>query len=342
MIAHRLVAALATLFALAACSENPLAPDANANFSPNSPSFSRGSSSYTFTELAVRDATGNVISQNTLPFGINAGGEIVGAYTTGSGCLTTPPCTKGFKLIDGVYTTVVYHDPITGVDAPFTQVRGVSPDGDVVGTYRMAGEPANNLHGFLLTTSGAFSRVEHPDHLNTVAQRILPDGTILGCYHEGNQTDTMHGMMTSRAGITSLEDNPGSMENGGTPSGGRLTGIAMDKNGIHGFLRESGILTPFDDPYGIGTTQAWDMSPNGTIVGFYVQGVGTAARTHGFTLDRARVVGAAVDGTYTTIDYPGSNFTDIFGTNASGAIVGRFRVAGSSAAHGYIATRNAE
>ena len=84
------------------------------------------------------------------------------------------------------------------------------------------------------------------------------------------------------------------------------------------------------------------MSPNGTIVGFYVQGVGTAARTHGFTLDRARVVGGAVDGTYTTIDYPGSNFTDIFGTNASGAIVGRFRVAGSSAAHGYIATRNAE
>ena len=46
---------------------------------------------------------------------------------------------------------------------------------------------------------------------------------------------------------------------------------------------------------------------------------------------------------YTTINFPGSTYTDVFGTNASGALVGKFRLAATGTAfHGYLATPQTE
>jgi len=74
------------------------------------------------------------------------------------------------------------------------------------------------------------------------------------------------------------------------------------------------------------------MNPSGTIVGLFVD---AAFRNHGFVLDR---------GQFTTIDYPltpitNAAYTDIFGTNASGDLVGKFRETATGPFHGYVATR---
>ncbi|HKN58958.1 MAG TPA: hypothetical protein VJV97_08895, partial [Gemmatimonadaceae bacterium] len=72
-----------------------------------------------------------------------------------------------------------------------------------------------------------------------------------------------------------------------------------------------------------------------------------AGSTHGFVLDHWRVVGGAVTGNYTTINFPlptGTNaaYADVIGINASGHIVGRFRETATGPFHGYIATRHGE
>lgn len=342
---HRsLLAALAAITSLTACGDNPVAPAANSLSKTSNSAFSRSGSthSYTFTAIDVPGAFQTVLS------GINANGVIVGWYFQGTGCPAAVQTTcrvRGFTYADGVYTTVAYRDA-DGAEAWFTQLRGIGPSGEIAGTYRMtATESTNNLHGFILSTAGNFARVDYPGHTNTVAQRVLPDGTLLGCYHDTDQMLTMYGMTTDNRrnnqlpvaadGFSSLDMNT-TMINGGIPSGRRLTGFFTDRTAtpakLRGFVWEGGQLTPFDGPNS-SSTQAWDMSPSGTIVGFF-QDAAAPNATHGFVRDGEQ---------YTTINYPGSTYTDIFGTNASGALVGKFRLAATGTVfHGYLATPQTE
>ena len=342
MKTHRFAAAsLAALFSLAACAENPVAPASDASFTGISQSFSRGADrSYTFRRFDVPGAF------QTAPSGINARGVIVGWYFSGSGCPSAPCVVKGFIFKDGAFTTVIYHNAVTGTDAAFTQLRGIGPGGEIVGLYRMAGEPVVNLHGFMLTKDGEFVEVKHPDHTNSVAQRILPDGTILGCYHDNDQMDSMHGMVWNKDGFSAFGMGT-TMHNGATPSGHRITGLFTDMPGTaaekgRGYVLEGGVFTPFDAP-GSDFTAAWDMNPAGTIVGLF-EDAGTS-NIHGFVLEQWRVLGGALSGTYTTINFPltpstNAAYTDVFGVNASGDLVGKFRETATGPFHGYVTTPN--
>jgi hypothetical protein len=318
-------AALAAIVTLTACSDSPVAPAENV-FSKTamSPGFARGGAnrSYTFTRFDVPGAFQTVAS------GINAGGVVVGWYFQGTGCPSAPCVVRGFILNDGVFTTVVYHNAAL-TDAVFTQLRGVGPSGEIVGSYRMAGEPPVNIHGFILTTGGEFVSVDYPGHTNTIPQRILPDGTILGCYHDGDQGPSMHGMSSDKDGFSAF-DMPMTMHNGATPSGHRITGLFTDAGKGRAYVLEDGVFTPFDAPNSV-ATQAWDMSPSGTIVGLFVDDA--ALQAHGFVLER---------GQFSTIDYPGSAYTDVFGINASGNLVGKFRETATGPFHGYVAMGRAE
>lgn len=335
-----LAAAAATLFTLAACSENPLAPAPDLRSTPNTASFSRSTARpYSFTRLDVPGAF------QTIPSGINADGVIVGWYFSGTGCPAAPCVVRGFIYRDGAFTTVVYHNA-AGTNAALTQVRGVSPDGTVVGSYRMAGEPAVNFHGFILTTDGQFVPVDFPNHTNTIAQRILADGTILGCYHDKDQMGTMHGMSFGRDGFAGI-DQAASMNNGGTPNAREVTGLFTDMATGTGraYVIDDGAFTPFDAPNS-SFTAAWDMNPGGTVVGVF-QDAAAPHSTHGFVLDHARVTDGDVTGEFTTVDFPTSAtthaaYTDVFGINAAGDIVGKYKVTGSGPFHGYVATRQGE
>ncbi|HJQ09759.1 MAG TPA: hypothetical protein VJ840_01890 [Gemmatimonadaceae bacterium] len=330
------VAALATL---AACSENPLAPRREMT-TPTAADFSKSPATrYTFTRLDVPGATA------TIPSGINANGEVVGWYTQAG-------VTRGFTYVDGVFTpNIVYPGAV------FTQLRAITPGGVIVGTYRNAGEPTVNFHGFVLTTDGAFIPVNYPGHTSHISQRILPDGTILGCLHDFDQMTTMHGVEITRDAYApsgnSSSTNPyssldafASMTNGGTPDGATLTGLYtdMDSGLSRGFIIDRGTFAGFDVPNSDGTN-AWDMNPAGTIVGLFSDQ--ETESIHGFTLEHWRLSNGAVTGQYSTIDYPLSAtslapYTDVFGINPQGDLVGKFRETPTGPFHGYIATRQSD
>ena len=248
--------------------------------------------------------------------GINARGDIVGSYRDGSGR------SHGYVLRNGEFTTIDFPDAAGAVVAG-TGAGGIGPSGEIVGTYSVAGEPAVNVHGYLLTKQGEFVAVNYPGHTNTIAQRILPDGTILGCRHDNDTMGSMKGAVITRSGSEEI-GLFASMANGATPDHRRIVGLYrnMAANRNEGFLIDDGDFTPLVVPGSTGTS-AWDMNPAGEIVGVY-----TKAGVHGFVLR---------DEVYVPVDFPGATATRAFGINARGDVVGSYVADGKT--HGFLATR---
>lgn len=247
--------------------------------------------------------------------GINARGVIVGSYTDGQGA------SHGFLLQDGVFT------PIDVPNAEGTDARGINPAGDIVGGYRMPGEPLANIHGYLRRPDGSIEFIDYPGQINTIPQRILPDGTILGCYHGSDMMMTMFGMWMRGSATSSIEQDA-SMNNGATPDLSIIGGLFTDLSepaprAPWGYVIQNGVFTRFRVP-GSNLTSVWDVAPTGAIVGVYRNGTGT----HGFLLE---------DGEYTSIDYPAATVTRAFGVNAAGDIVGNYGKGGVT--RGYLARR---
>jgi hypothetical protein len=168
--------------------------------------------------------------------------------------------------------------------------------------------------------------VNSPGHTNTIAQRILPDGTILGCRHDNDNMGTMEGIMVSGEGYSETEVFA-SMNNGATPDLRHIVGLYtnMDAgNRGEGYRIDDGVFTPLLVPSST-FTAAWDMNPAGEIVGVYRNSAGVP---HGFVLR---------DKGYATIDFPGATVTRAFGINARGDVVGNYVAAGKT--HGYLASR---
>lgn len=265
-----------------------------------------GDQSSAFTEIAVPGATATVAS------GIDSAGNVVGWYHEGDRV-------RGFIYRSGEFTTVDYPGAV------LTQLHGIGPDGTIVGAFRMAGEAQQfqgqpvAYHGFRLTTSGEFIEVKQPGHKYSIAQRILADGTILGCYHGDDFTESMRGIAITPGG-TSVAEVPATMHNGATPDGRRIVGFDMATG--RAYVIDAGVFTYFDAPGSV-VTEAWDIDPSGTIVGMFVD---SASAAHGFALK---------NGEFSTIDYPDAKSTVAFGTNARGDIVGAF-VDASGGRRGYV------
>ncbi len=243
----------------------------------------------------------------TTAFGINDRGDIVGTYIKGG-------VQHGFLLSKGKFTDIDFPG------AQSTIARGIGPSGVIVGSYRLAGDPGVAARGFLRTRNGEFVNVRYgdpnPQHQWEIAQRILPDGTIIGCRHDHDSMDTMRGITIGKNG-TSETDAYGSMSNGATPNGRLIVGFwfNMMMNQTQGYTIDNGVFTSFMVPFSSGTA-AWDVNPDGAIVGVYA--VGTTLR--GFLRKG--------EDTYITIHYPGSTVTRAFGINAGGDIVGNYVMGG--------------
>jgi uncharacterized membrane protein len=240
-------------------------------------------------------------------FGINARGDIVGTFVAGG-------VQHGFLLSKGKFTVIDFPD------AQGTIARGIGPSGEIVGSYWLPGDnPLLAARGFLRTKKGDFLNVRYgdpnPNHRWEIAQRILPDGTILGCRHDHDQMASMRGITIGRDGTSEI-DAFGSMNNGATPDGKFIVGLWFDMmmNQQQGYTIESGVFTPFMVPRS-NLTAAWDVNPDGVIVGVYR--IGTTVR--GF---------ARSGESYTTIHYPASTVTRAFGINDSGHIVGHYVLGG--------------
>src|ERR671913_1294758 len=164
--------------------------------------------SYSYVSLEYPGATVTTL------FGINGRGDIVGTYVASG-------VSHGFLLRRGVFTTI----DVPG--AAGTDARGISPAGDIVGGYWLPGEPAANIHGYLLRHDGTLEYIDYPGQINTIPQRLLPDGTILGCYHGMDTMMSMVGMWMRGATVGAIEQDM-SMTNGATPDLSIMAGHFTD------------------------------------------------------------------------------------------------------------------
>jgi uncharacterized membrane protein len=243
--------------------------------------------------------------------GINHQGDIVGTYVDVAGQQ------HGFLRSGGQYRVVDYPN------GHVVAARGINDAGDIVGTYQRPGEAGGvPQHGFLLTRRGGLLALDYPGHLNTIPQRILNDGTILGCYHDTDTMGTMHGMMFQR-GFSAI-DMGMSMHNGATPDGKYVIGLFMDTDGRNkAYVMEGDKMSAVEVP-GALSTSGWDVSPSGVMVGDYTDAAGAA---HAFTDDH---------GVFSRIDVPDATATRGRGINDHGDIVGVF-VDRSGRTHGFLA-----
>ena len=296
------VAPLVIPVLLASCADRmPTAPERSAE--SVSLAVTAAAPRFTFAEIVVPGALG------ATALGINAGGDIVGAYVD-QGLRT-----HGFLLRGGALTTIDYPGAV------FTETRGIGQSGEIVGRYRMAGEAAVVSHGFRMSRQGEFSAIEF-EGFNTIPQRVLPDGTVLGCRH---QNDLMASMKGIRVGPRSSEEISAnaSMHNGATPDLSRIVGLYTDMmdGQAKGYIIDDEGFTDLVFP-GATQTAAWDINPAGEIVGNHRD----ASGLHGFIL---------IDGVYTAIDVAltGASVTRTFGMNARGDIVGSFVLGGKTRAY---------
>jgi hypothetical protein len=292
---------------------------------------------YVLTTIGVPDAT------MTQAYGINAGGDIVGSYKNAAGF-------HGFLLSAGEFITLDY----PGDNILSTVATAIGPAGDIVGQYSLKNPaPAGNVHGFLRTREGEWSTVDYPvgNHLMQGGlYSILPDGTMLGCFHDGTAATTtaMYGYVVYPDGTTAEfdypTDQPFSMFYGATPNGKTIVGAYRTGTGPaihwHGYLLDDHGIITLDVPGSV-LTQAYSINPAGETVGTYsaVNPDGTTGM-HGFLVEtRGLTVG---DWQFTTIDFPGAIMTHVRGINAGSDLVGDYIILGNDGklqTKGFLASR---
>jgi hypothetical protein len=314
-------------------------------------------------------APGGVASQTSVR-GINARGDIVGAYFDSAGKQ------HGFLRKDGIYSSI--YVSVAGVRA--TIANGINPRGEIVGQYvapiNTGVPPDSPLYCPPNLPSGAahaacskgfyyhrdsYSTVLVPGHPAAVVQRITPDGDIYGCLHDLDTGMSMFGAawrrsisaegeveITPTVSLTSgggqlwgSMDVPMSMNNSGTPGGGEIVvGFFVDMAGQqHGYLVQNGMLYTYDPTADTNLTAIWDINSRGQFVGTHRKVGELGGRRHGFvqSADGSAPVTVEVpvtDASGTTVP---AFATTVFGINPKGAIAGQYIAVAGAPARGFVA-----
>jgi hypothetical protein len=236
--------------------------------------------------------------------------DVPGSLTTVAADITDRGVVVGWFEQDSVVRGFV-HDrgaftPVTYPGASLTRVTSMAADGSLAGAYRMRSESKVAWHGFVRRPSGEFLEVKHPDHPHGMAQRILDDGTILGCYHGDDYTTSMRGIVV-KEGRISVSDLPASMHSGASPDGRRVVGL-LSSDG-RAYLIEGERVTYLEAP-GSSATEAWDVNGAGLVVGA--------------AIDSAKRASSVLfsSGVWTPLEVPGARTSVAFGINARGDVVG--------------------
>ncbi len=227
-------------------------------------------------------------------------------------------------------------------DSIQTEARGINNSDIVVGQYKDA---TNRFSGFLYDYGkNTFTTypIDVPAGNYTSPFGINDSGKIVGMYSESN--GKAHGFTRDAAGkFTTIDipDGVGSTWALGINNSDKIVGFYADATGDHGFLLDAlGKFTPIDVPGSCDPTHkpcsdvfthAWAINDDDVIVGFY----GNDEGFHGFV----RNPGGGL--TY-PIDVPDAapysetmpRYTEIFGINNSGSMVGTYSTAG--AYHGFV------
>lgn len=215
---------------------------------------------------------------------------------------------------------VVLHIPGQKTISP----NAINNHGQVVGYFTDAG---NVNHGFLYD-SGAFTPIDYPGGVGTVANGINNLGEIAGSFSDAKGT---HGFVYSSGQFGPPIDVPGnfSTEANGINDSGLVVGSGIAGGGSvgQGFIHDVGNLALFHVATGgpSPTTVFQDINDGGEVAGFFW----TGDENHGvcYLYDL---------GVFTPpVDYPyfsarGQNGTTFEGINNRGKIVGTFRNTGGN------------
>ncbi len=290
---------------------------------------------YVFTSF---DFPGAAVTQ---AYGINARGDVVGTYQNSA------PANKnhGFLLKAGEFTTIDF----PGGDTAYSLATAIGPAGDIVGYYGGIGGAATSAIGFLRDKHGKWTAVADPvDPTPTMTPspfRILPDGTMVGCFHyatPGGAYVSMHGFTLTPDGNFSRFDYPANapmaMHYGATPDGRTIVGVYTEAGVNHGYLLQDGVVFTFDVP-GSARTTPQDINAAGVIVGTYRNPGESASTLHSFVLDTHRSTDQTTWEYTLLVDVPGASLTRIRAINAGGDVVGDY-VGSDGKNHGFLAIRN--
>lgn len=281
------------------------------------------SQQYTFQNITIRGAEGNVTVG-----GINDFGEISGSYTAGNG--TDPnadPYPQAFTDTNGGIT--VYG----AGGAPYGQhsIGGaINNEGQVVGS---SGHYEETARGFLYS-GGTFTEIDGPgNEYFTRALGVNDRGQVVGNMAPTTSAGASQGYVWSGGGATAIS-YPGSTSTyaTGINDNGQIVGYYSTPNRYgytqyHGFLEFHGYMTPINVP-GAVSTQVEAISNAGEVVGTYFDG----QHYHGF-IDQINQ-----GGRMTFINAPGSADTWIHSVNDLGQVAGAYDISSSGPTTGFVAT----
>jgi uncharacterized membrane protein len=262
--------------------------------------FATASAQYTFTLIQFPDAN------QTTARGINNHGDIAGAYRI------TPP-RHAMIYQDGVFSPFL---PDAEPGWGYSEAFKINDRGDVAGYW----SDDYGYRGFLYR-KGLFTDIVYPNASNTQIYGMNNLATVVGTWDfydpDGNLLE-YHGFIWKDGTFTDFN----------VPGSGNTSLIGINNRGDIVGMYDAGITDPTghgsDEAYGyddfpaadVVLTQGNDISENGVIVGTYMTSDGTQ---HGMIVEGA---------TFTTLDYPGSAFTSLWGINNAGQIVGTTRING--------------
>jgi probable HAF family extracellular repeat protein/YD repeat-containing protein len=244
----------------------------------------------------------------TVPFGINNRGVIVGKHTDAAGV------DHGFRRdARGRFVTI---DVPGGVP---TQLTKINDRGQIVGRYSQTHtdiqDPDSIARGFLLDR-GSLTRIDVPGAAETQAVGINNRGQVVGEYE--NPAGTFHGFLWHKGRFTTI-DKPGAATSLiDINDRGQILGVYAGDDGVlHNFLLDRGRYTTFDAP-GVPITLARDLNNRGQVAG------STLTPTEADPLAGARgfLLAKGVKGPFTPVDVPGAPRNVTFGLNDRGQLVG--------------------
>jgi probable HAF family extracellular repeat protein len=239
----------------------------------------------------------------TLARGINARGDIIGSYVDADGV------DHDFLLHNRVYTNIDYPG---GAAA---NARAMNAQGDIVGVLN----DADGTHGFLFR-DGQLTKIDYPGASSTIAFGINNSGDVTGHYSTPGGTfgfilsngvfHNVHIPAESTSGAYGAEDN-------GLVLVGDVV-LKSDSSG-HGFVKRLSGVQLLDPPATVfPCSHARGINERAEIVGAFsivnnVDECNSHPPAHGFVMH---------DGSFDTIDPPGSHDTFAFGINDDGVVVG--------------------
>src|SRR5581483_3301028 len=152
----------------------------------------------------------------------------------------------------------------------------------------------------------------------TIASGINNQGEIVGYYQDTN--GVYHGFLYSNGSYIPLDDPSAQWTQAlGINNRGDVVGTYWDSSAqnYYGFLYSGTQYTTIADPSGyfgrpnLGGSVSTGINDDGVIVGHFANG----AVNQGYVYS---------GGTFTTLDYPGAESTELYGLNDHGQIVGRY------------------